>query len=82
MRISKKTDEIEFEAYVILPTFEFRKKYQALDGEQRRTFFGIPLFFNLTNQENLFIVEICLVIGLGIRLKTLGEINEQKAKRN
>jgi hypothetical protein len=71
LKVSKKTDEIDFEAYIILPTFEWNREYRAIDGSQKRTFFGIPCFFSLTNQENLFILELSFIIGLGIKLKTL-----------
>ena len=71
MKITKKTDEIEFEVYLIFPTFGINKKVQSLEGEQKTTFFNIPCIFNLTTQESLFIVELCLVIGLGIKLRVL-----------
>lgn len=71
MKVSKKTNEIDFEAYLLFPTFEWNRKVKAIKGEQRSTFFNLPVFFNLTTQENVFIVEICLVIGLGIKLQLL-----------
>lgn len=71
MKVSKKNEEIEFEAYAIFPTFGINKKVRSLKGEQKVTFFSIPFIFNLTTQKNLFIVEICLVIGLGIKLRVL-----------
>ena len=82
MKITKKTDELEFEAYVIMPSFSFRKKIRSLDGEQSVTFFSIPFIFNLTTQKNMFILEIGLVIGLGFKLRVLEKTNEQKTKRN
>ena len=80
MKIVKKTDELEFEAYLILPSFKINKKVRSLEGEQKTTFFHIPFIFNLTTQESLFILEIGLVIGLEIKLRVMEKTNEQKTK--
>ena len=44
MKVSKKNEEIEFEAYAIFPTFGINKKVRSLEGEQKVTFLAYLLF--------------------------------------
>lgn len=71
MKVSKKTNEIEFEAGVLYPTFGVNTEVQTLDGVEKTSFLNIPCLFSLTVQKNLFIIKISLVIGLSIKLKLL-----------
>ena len=69
--MSKNTQEIEFEAGVLYPTFGVNTEVQTLDGIEKTTFLNVPCLFSLTVQKNLFIIKISLVIGLSIKLKLL-----------
>ncbi len=69
--MNKKTDEIEFEAEFIHPIFGFKRTVRTFNGEQKSTFFQIPINFMLTHQENYFSVEITFIIGLKISLRIL-----------
>ena len=71
MKVSKNTQEIEFEAKVLYPTFGINTEVQTFDGVEKTTFLNIPIIFSLTIQKNLFIIKISLVIGLSIKLKLL-----------
>ena len=71
MKVSKNTQEIEFEAKVLYPTFGINTEVQTFDGVEKTTFLSVPCIFSLTVQKNLFIIKISLVIGLSIKLKLL-----------
>ena len=70
LAVNKNTDEVEFSAYLITPSFKINSSIKQLDGSiQKNTFLNIPCIFNLTYSKNLFIVNICLVFGIGFKLK-------------
>lgn len=70
MKVQKKTEDYDFEAYLLLPTISINRPIVTLDGrEQKRTFLGFNCFFSLTTKHEYFIIEIALIIGIGIKLR-------------
>lgn len=70
--VSKDTPEYSVELYFITPVFIWNKKSPAFrGGEESTTKININLFSaELTSQQNWFMINLCLVFGLGIKIIT------------
>ena len=69
--VNKDKPEYSVQLYLIFPSFSWRfKSLTFRREEQSSTKLELPVFFRLTNQENYFIVELSLVIGIGLKLIT------------
>jgi len=71
LKLTKYTEEFNFEVYIIFPTFEINRDTQTIDkSKQKTTFFNIPLKFLLTTKDNYFILELACFFGIGLKIQT------------